>query len=1072
MKKLICLLAALVMIFTAAVPAVAAAENEPSLKTVRVGYFDLRNCMEISSDGTRRYGYTRDLLSEIAAYSRWQVEYVDGDFSDLLTMLENGEIDVLPSTSRSDEREKKILFSDFQLAEEDTFIYALMDKESLPGRPQDLNGASVATVKSTFQDELLTRWEEENNVSVERVYCDSFEEAWQKLIDGTADYVVNMDYTAPGTHFLPLYNLGSELSYFAVAPGRSDILSDINSAINHINLVSPYLISNLKEEYLKRGISATWLTEEENAWLEAHPVIRIGAFTNDYPFSYLDGEGNKVGVYLELADRIFDAVNLDVQCEWIQYDTIQQAHEDLLNGKLDLFCEDYHDYDIAERNGLVISDSINEVAMGIMSVADQALPNQKIAVANTRLGEYFTSEVYPDSELVLCASVPECVEKVASGEAGYAIAHTSVLHQFSSSYKQTFSINALNALCVVCFSAKRDNPEIISVINRGLSLIPLSERNVMDMNYTQGEIAGGYRIRDVLRDNLWLVIAAGALLLGVAFVAINRAIVSYKLKADIEEIKKLRDEQQKNSELLAVALEQAKSANRAKTTFLNNMSHDIRTPMNAIIGYTGLASSHIDDQELVKDYLRKISQSSEHLLSLINDVLDMSRIESGKVSIDEKEEDLAEILHTLRNIVQSDVNSKQLDFYIDSDVNDQYVMCDKLRLNQVLLNVLSNSIKYTQAGGTVSVRVRETGVTESGYGKYTFVVKDNGMGMSQEFLRTIYDPFTRVKSSTVSGIQGTGLGMSITKNIVDMMGGTIDIQSEEHKGTETTISFEFKLTEKVNEPVRIAELEGLKALVADDDITACRNVSRMLRDVGMRSEWCTSGKEAVIRTEDAVSIGDFFKVYILDWVMPDMNGVETARRIRQVVGDRAPIIVLTAYDWADIEEEAKEAGVTAFMAKPVFPSDLRDVLNKCCGTAETAAPAAKKEYDFTGKKILLVEDNEMNREIALDILEEDGFIVDTAEDGTVAVEKMKSAVPGQYDLILMDVQMPIMNGYEATRIIRALPDPEIANITILAMTANAFEEDRQEALKAGMNEHLTKPIEIDKMKAMLARFMI
>ena len=520
------------------------------------------------------------------------------------------------------------------------------------------------------------------------------------------------------------------------------------------------------------------------------------------------------------------------------------------------------------------------------------------------------------------------------------------------------------------------------------------------------------------------------------------------------------DEQQKNKEMLEVALNQAEAANRAKTTFLNNMSHDIRTPMNAIIGYTGLASSHIDNKAQVQDYLAKIGQSSEHLLSLINDVLDMSRIESGKMVLSEKDEDLSEILHTLRNIVQADTNNKQLDLFLDTDVSHQYVVCDKLRLNQVLLNILSNSIKYTQPGGMVSVRVKEAGLTRSGYGKYEFRIKDNGMGMSEEFLKTIYEPFTRVKSSTVSGIQGTGLGMAITKNVVDMMAGTIEIQSKEGEGTETILNFEFRFAaEKNTEPVRIAQLEGLQSLVVDDDISACQNVAKMLRDTGMRSEWCTSGKEAVIRTEEAVRLGDLFKVYIIDWMMPDMNGIETTRRIRQVVGDQAPIIVLTAYDWSDIEEEARAAGVTAFVSKPLFPSDLRNVLNKCCGSVVDETSEQEKEYDFTGKRTLLVEDNEMNREIGIEILEEAGLVVETAENGQLAVKAVEEKGIDYYDFVLMDIQMPVMDGYEATQAIRALPDGGKA--TIIALSANAFEEDIQKSLSMGMNAHVAKPIDVD-----------
>ena len=406
---------------------------------------------------------------------------------------------------------------------------------------------------------------------------------------------------------------------------------------------------------------------------------------------------------------------------------------------------------------------------------------------------------------------------------------------------------------------------------------------------------------------------------------------------------------------LKEALAMAQSANRAKTTFLNNMSHDIRTPMNAIIGYTGLAASHIDNKDLLQDYLKKIGQSSDHLLSLINDVLDMSRIESGKMNIDEKPENLPQIMHTLRNIVQSDINSKELDFFMDTaDVTDENIICDKLRLNQVLLNVVSNAIKYTQPGGTVSLRIVQKSVSDNGYGEYEFRVKDNGIGISEEFLKTIFDPFTRVKSSTVSGIQGTGLGMAITRNIVDMMGGDIDITSKEGEGTEVVLNFKFRIGDAQRKLEIIAELEGLRGLVVDDDLNACSSISKMLKECGMRSEWCASGKEAVFRTEEAFRSGELYRVYIIDWLMPDMNGIETTRRIRRIVGNDAPIVILTSYDWSDIEQEAKEAGVTAFVSKPLFPSDLHSVLEQCLGMEAERETDAAADYDFVGKKLLLV----------------------------------------------------------------------------------------------------------------------
>ncbi|MBO2517359.1 MAG: hybrid sensor histidine kinase/response regulator, partial [Clostridiales bacterium] len=324
--------------------------------------------------------------------------------------------------------------------------------------------------------------------------------------------------------------------------------------------------------------------------------------------------------------------------------------------------------------------------------------------------------------------------------------------------------------------------------------------------------------------------------------------------------------------------------------------------------------------------------------------------------------------------------------------------------------------------------------------------------------------------STVSGIQGTGLGMAITKNIVDMMGGRIGVSSEPGKGTEVRINFDFRLQSAPKTPEEIPELKGVRALVADDDSNTCLSICNMVKDIGMRYEWCTSGKEAVIRAEAAYRGGDSFRVYIIDWIMPDMNGIETTRRIRKLIGEEVPIIILTAYDWSDIEEEARAAGVTAFVSKPMFPSDLHRVLNRCLGRESELPPDEERNYDFSGRRILLVEDNEMNREIATEILQEDGFTVDTAEDGDVAVEKMKAAKPGDYDLILMDVQMPRMDGYEATRRIRAL-GTEVSGIPILAMTANAFEEDRQKALAAGMNEHIAKPIDIGRLKKTLAKFL-
>ena len=525
--------------------------------------------------------------------------------------------------------------------------------------------------------------------------------------------------------------------------------------------------------------------------------------------------------------------------------------------------------------------------------------------------------------------------------------------------------------------------------------------------------------------------------------------------------------------MLEEAVNAAQSANRSKSTFLSNMSHDIRTPMNAIIGFATLAAANIENRDKVKDCLSKILSSSNHLLSLINDVLDMSRIESGKIHLEEQEANLSDIFHDIKTIISGQIHAKQLELYMDvMDITDENVFCDKTRLNQVLLNLLSNAIKFTPTGGTISVRVAQLPCASEGKGMYEIRIKDTGIGMSQTFAQHVFEPFERERSSTVSRIQGTGLGMAITKNIVDMMGGTIEVRTEQGKGTEFIICIPLRLRSADSAEEKIEELEGLKALVVDDDFNTCDSVTKMLVKVGMRSEWTLSGKEAVLRARQSLERNDVFHAYIIDWRLPDINGIEVARQIR-ALGDSTPIMILTAYDWSDIEEEARAAGVTGFCSKPMFMSDLRRTLLSMIRQEKipNGSLLPQESADFSGKKILLAEDNELNSEIATEILQAYGFQVNVAKNGMEAVRKMESAQPGEYDLILMDIQMPVMDGYEATRCIRLLKDPALSEIPIVAMTANAFDEDRKSAEACGMNGFLSKPIDIEEFVLTLQKVL-
>ena len=534
-----------------------------------------------------------------------------------------------------------------------------------------------------------------------------------------------------------------------------------------------------------------------------------------------------------------------------------------------------------------------------------------------------------------------------------------------------------------------------------------------------------------------------------------------------------RTKDRRTNRALEEAVSVAQNANRAKSTFLSNMSHDIETPMNAIIGFTTLAQANADSAEKVRDYLAKILSSGNHLRNLINDVLDMSRIESGKIHIEEQKTNLADVFHDLKDIISGQIDAKQLQLRMDIlNVVDEDVYCDKTRLTQVLLNLLSNAIKFTPAGGAVSIRVAQLPDAPEGEGLYEIRVRDTGIGMSAEFAAHIFEPFEREQTAVVSRTQGTGLGMAISKNIIEMMGGDISVFSQKDKGTEFVMRLPLRLQEGHKKVEAIQELAGRKALVVDADYDTCDSVTRMLVKLGMRSEWTLFGREAVLRARQSLDWSDPFGAYIVSWNLPDRQGIEAVRRIR-ALGEDFPIILLTAGDWADIESEARAAGVTDFCAKPMFLSDLRDALTAALGRMkkrqETIQPPVDETLRFQGKRLLLTQDRELNREIGLDVLQEWGFSIETAENGAAAVRKIAASAPGTYDLVMMDTQMPVMDGFEAARRIRALPQPALSHIPIIAMTANAFDEDRRAAARCGMNGFVSKPIDMGELTRTLHR---
>ena len=509
---------------------------------------------------------------------------------------------------------------------------------------------------------------------------------------------------------------------------------------------------------------------------------------------------------------------------------------------------------------------------------------------------------------------------------------------------------------------------------------------------------------------------------------------------------------------LEKARQAALEANKAKSEFLANMSHDIRTPMNAIVGMTAIAAAHIDDRKQVENCLRKITLSSKHLLGLINDVLDMSKIESGKLTLTTEQISLKEVVEGIVNIMQPQVKTKKQTFDIHvENILTENVWCDGVRLNQVLLNLLSNATKYTPEGGAIHLSLfEENSPKGERYVRIYIKVKDNGIGMSPDFLKRIYESYSRADGARIHKTEGAGLGMAITKYIVDAMEGTIDIQSEPDKGTEFLLTFDFEKADAMNMDM---VLPSWNMLVVDDDELLCRTAMDALKSIGIKAEWTLSGEKAIELVNEHHKRREDYQIILLDWKLPGMNGIQVAKEIRHNLGDEVPILLISAYDWSEFEAEAREAGISGFISKPLFKSTLYYALRQYMGTETENGQTSNPNSDLSGRRILIAEDNELNWEVANELLSDLGVELDWAEDGQICLDKFQKSPEGYYDAVLMDIRMPHMTGYEATKMIRGLNHPDALSIPIIAMSADAFSDDIQHCLECGMNGHIAKPID-------------
>lgn len=544
----------------------------------------------------------------------------------------------------------------------------------------------------------------------------------------------------------------------------------------------------------------------------------------------------------------------------------------------------------------------------------------------------------------------------------------------------------------------------------------------------------------------------------------------------VQDVTQAKEAELAARQALQEAYNAAENASKAKSDFLNSMSHDIRTPMNSIMGLTAIATMYVEDTARVRECLNNISSASKHLLGLINEVLDMAKIESGSISLSEEEFDLPETIENLLTIIHPQIEAKKLDLHVELvDIKHEHVIGDPTRLQQVFVNIMGNSVKFTPEGGSLGLRLKELPSRVSDCGCYEFTFSDTGCGMSEEFLKTVFEPFTRANDSRITKVEGTGLGMAIVKSVVSLMNGSIDVESKLGEGTTFTVTVHLKLRDAMHE--NLDSLQGLRVLVVDDDEVACKSAAIMLEDIGMVPDYKLSGIAGVEAVKEASENDDPYRAVILDWRMPGMSGIETARKIREVSNHDVPIIIFSGYDWSMIEQEARDVGVDAFISKPLFRSRLIQVMKELLSGEKDATVNEKEILEncgFAGRRILLVEDNTMAAAIAEELLELTGADVDHAENGSIAVDTLVESAPHTYDLVLMDIQMPVMNGYEATEAIRGYGmsgRPDLSEIPIIALSADAFSEDIKHAKTVGMNAHISKPLEIDTLVKTLGQWM-
>ena len=931
----ICAMLCLLLLLPALFPVKAAAETAPA-KVVRVGSFE-DTFNYVNEKGIRK-GYGYELLQTLSGYTGWQLEYVTCDWSDCFEKLKNGEIDIMGDISYTEDRTEEMLFSDEPMGEEKDYLYADLSRADISASDyKTLNGKKIGVLMGTEPEVMLTEWEEKYDLKTQHVNISNNEDAKQKLANHEIDCFVSMEesfWTELGISTIT--RVGSSDIYYAINKDRADIKEELDNAMRALEDADPFYTADLYKRYFSMDYTPI-LTGEEKAWLKKHGAIRMGFLTGDSGVSVYDpSTGELTGTITDYIRFAKDCLgNQELEFQMVGYDSQKAELDALKSGEIDMAFHFDQSPNLAEEYRVACTNTT--WTSNMMAVTNKEHFNEtqanRVAVPQNKLSlTRYLAVYYPQWEIVDCAAQEDAARLVKDGQADCFVTGVSSQENYSKKY-DFYSVPLPNP-AKSCFAVNSGNGILLSILNKTIKAMPVNMLTGALAMYKSA--ARKVTLSEFIRDNFVMVLLVSSIFVAVILLAILKLLRKAR-KAEAAARKAANDTQELNAKL-QIAAEKAESANRAKSTFLFNMSHDIRTPMNAIIGYADLASRHSDDPVKLKKYMENIQVCGQNLLMLLNNVLDLARIENDKTEMEYSVSDVEKDFRNCIAMFQNQADSKGQTLTVTTHLLHPYVYADVPHLTEVCTNLVSNAVKYTGAGGTIRCGVTQKPGEKEGWCDTVVTVADNGIGMSQEFQQHIFEPFERERTSTVSKVEGSGIGMGIVKKLVGLMGGTVEVESKIGVGSTFTVTI----------PCRIAS-----------------------------------------------------------------------------------------------EEEAQ---------------------------AKRAADPADRE-SLRGTRILLTEDNDLNAEIATELLQEEGCTVDRAKDGVECVDMLEKAANGTYQLILMDVQMPVMNGYDATKKIRRMDDPQKANIPIVAMTANAFSEDKQVALDAGMNDHIAKPINMSVLVPTLRKYL-